>query len=120
MCEICDKVDFAIETIESLFPTHELVALYRRSGTDETKASMDSLKQSVNENSARANFIAMLAARYAIKSKFHPHVFSEVLLSVLASEYSHDTLLTLMERLTGTRPSRHDLDYKEKENGYES
>ena len=113
MCEVCEKIDFAIETLDSLFPANELIDMWNRNSKVAASVMASSESSEVVETSAKANFICLLVARYAVKQGFAPHEFENILNYMLSTEYFMETQAKIIEHMTGKRPDlRHPKEDK--------
>lgn len=118
MCKICDKVDFAIDTLENLFPEADLIEAFADSFGVEGEERESFRKEIL---SCHGNFISILAVRYAIKKELPPIPFMDIFRLVFENEYGRETAARLFEQMFGKRPDKnHHKVIKKKLEDYES
>lgn len=123
MCNICDKVDFAITTLESLFPEVELLETYKdimQSKDVPDKPNGEPYTEADIKASTHGNFILTLAVRYAIKQNLPPYAFMELSQLIFSVEYGRESAMRIIKQATGSRPDEEQCKMKSWRENYES
>ena len=119
MCDVCDKLAFALETLESLFPVDELLKVYATEFDLQGEDAKKFMESKEGPPSAHANFICMLVCRYAIKHKLPPQSFSHLFYLTYQHELDREIIEREYEKLTGKKPD-HRIAKKNIEDEYGS
>jgi hypothetical protein len=106
--------------MDALFPVEDIMELWKKNSEVAKKMMDEDPESEVHRTSAKANFIATVVARYAVKHSFEPEAFERILNHILSAEYYNETVMRLIENQTGVRPDKHDKDIKDKMRGYQS
>lgn len=110
MCEICNRCQFAIETIEALYPINELKPLYLVNKPvnlteEEWLVAKENLTAgSVSDKMIYANFAAKLAVQWALQLGIHPEDFYSLFMGHFNNEYCKETARRLYTSITGQPP----------------
>jgi hypothetical protein len=105
VCEVCDKVSFAIETVDQLFPIDELVETFKTAFSKEPDANPRDNWGPIDQTSCRANFICLLAIRYGVKHGLNLEDLTNLFARLAGGEHHQLMIARIYKEQTG-------LDYK--------